>query len=475
MFLLKRLCALGLTVVVAATAACSGSSGGGRSRDTLVVYTGQAGDFQLNFNPFSPTQIEGIGTIYEPLFFYNIAKDQPPKPLLGTEFSWNADGTELSVDAAGGRDLVRRPEVHRQGRGVHLRHGRQDPGHEQTGFKGTATATDDTHVVVKFPEPAYMDGPHVLGQLWIMPEHIWKNYSAPATEVNRQPVGTGPSCSTTSSRRRSPSRRTRLLGRRARGQAGPLPVAVRQPGRGRRAQGRDRRLADRPDPGHQEHREELPRLRGRHVAAQPGRAVHLLQRAAGVPGRADRSGRAQGDLLRNEPHAGQHAGVPERQQRMSPAFTLLPRDTALVSSKLTDRMAPMSPETAKANELLDGAGWVKGADGIYAKDGKPLALTVEGGRRLDGLHHRDGHAEPAAAPDRRQDHPAAAVVERVGRRPGRASSSCSSTRWSRAPRLTRTTSTATSSPPRPRRRSGRRPPRTSRGSATPPWTTRSPS
>ena len=41
-------------------------------------------------------RIGGIGTIYEPLFFINKAKVTDPVPLLGTEYSWNADGTELS-------------------------------------------------------------------------------------------------------------------------------------------------------------------------------------------------------------------------------------------------------------------------------------------------------------------------------------------------------------------------------------------
>jgi peptide/nickel transport system substrate-binding protein len=62
---------------------------------------------------------------------------------------------------------------------------------------------------------------------------------------------------------------------------------------------------------------------------------------------------------------------------MSPGFTLQPRDASLISSKLTDRMAPMNADAAKAAELLTSAGYAKGPDGIYAKDGKPLALSVK--------------------------------------------------------------------------------------------------
>ncbi|MFJ5986171.1 ABC transporter substrate-binding protein [Lentzea sp. NPDC092896] len=42
----------------------------------------------------------------------------------------------------------------------------------------------------------------------------------------------------------------------------------------------------------------------------------------------------------------------------------------------TDRSADFAFDAAKSNALLDEAGWVKGADGVRAKDGKQLALTL---------------------------------------------------------------------------------------------------
>src|SRR5699024_9875145 len=43
----------------------------------------------------------------------------------------------------------------------------------------------------------------------------------------------------------------------------------------------------------------------------------------------------------------------------------------------TDTVAGNLPDfdLAKAKQLLDGAGWVPGGDGIRAKDGKPLEFT----------------------------------------------------------------------------------------------------
>ncbi|SMD14739.1 ABC transporter substrate-binding protein [Rhizobium sp. RU36D] len=42
----------------------------------------------------------------------------------------------------------------------------------------------------------------------------------------------------------------------------------------------------------------------------------------------------------------------------------------------TDQSALLAYDPAKAEKLLDEAGWVKGADGIRTKDGKPLSLTL---------------------------------------------------------------------------------------------------
>ena len=54
------------TLLLSGCAPGGGSSGAGAApADTLVAYTGQSGDYQINFNPYSPSQIGGIGTIFE--------------------------------------------------------------------------------------------------------------------------------------------------------------------------------------------------------------------------------------------------------------------------------------------------------------------------------------------------------------------------------------------------------------------------
>ena len=70
-------------------------------------------------------------------------------------------------------------------------------------------------------------------------------------------------------------------------------------------------------------------------------------------------------------------GFENTSAEISPSFALLDRDDAVLSSKLQDRIAPMQPDVTKAQQLLQAAGYVKGAGGIYAKNGKQLSLTVK--------------------------------------------------------------------------------------------------
>jgi peptide/nickel transport system substrate-binding protein len=62
---------------------------------------------------------------------------------------------------------------------------------------------------------------------------------------------------------------------------------------------------------------------------------------------------------------------------MSPTFALTPSQDSFVSASVAEKTVPMEPDTAKAAELLEAAGWTMGDDGVYAKDGERLSLTIE--------------------------------------------------------------------------------------------------
>jgi len=62
---------------------------------------------------------------------------------------------------------------------------------------------------------------------------------------------------------------------------------------------------------------------------------------------------------------------------VSPTFALTSTQEDLISSAVAEPVAPSAPDLDKASSLLEDAGYEKGADGIYAKDGQELKLTVE--------------------------------------------------------------------------------------------------
>ncbi|WP_449385691.1 hypothetical protein [Cellulomonas soli] len=86
-----------------------GSSTAAPSGSTITVFNGATGTITENFNPFSTTALQPtLGVIFEPLYWYNLASDTEPTPLLATGFEWNEDGTQLDHPHPRGRHVERR-------------------------------------------------------------------------------------------------------------------------------------------------------------------------------------------------------------------------------------------------------------------------------------------------------------------------------------------------------------------------------
>lgn len=365
--------------IVAGTATGCESSGTPVSGEapTLVVYTGGSGDIQPNFNPYAPTRVEGIGTIFEPLFFYNTVRNDKPKPRLGTEFAWNADGTELSITLRDGvkwsdgqpftaKDVVFTLDLISR-----------YPSLNSTNYRGKATAVDDIHVVVRFEQPSFVDGPQVLGRIWIVPEHKWKGID-PQTDPMRDPVGTGPYLidevkAQAISIKANPNywggepalkkiRSVSLSGNQAGAtalkagqidwQTGPVPDVTN---------------AEKTYPGY------------RAIVTPVNQMVldTCANAALGCAGpQTDPAVRQAIYYAVNRTQLNKLAFA-DTSAEISPGMALVERDQAVISGQLRHRVAPMRPDAARAQQILAGAGYAKGADGVYAKDGKPLALSVK--------------------------------------------------------------------------------------------------
>lgn len=187
-----------IAITAMALSGCSpsgGSSQGGKGGPTLAVYNGGTGAFTKNFNPLSSTVVGNVnGMIYEPLFFFSgLAKaGTKPVPMLGTKYSFDTTGTKLSVVTRSGVKWSDGKPFTAKDVAFTMNLINATPALNTSGNAPKAEATDDTHVTMTFSRPSFTDGPNILGHTFIVPEHIFKSVKNPATYINDNPVGTGP-------------------------------------------------------------------------------------------------------------------------------------------------------------------------------------------------------------------------------------------------------------------------------------------
>jgi peptide/nickel transport system substrate-binding protein len=186
-------------VAVGALAACGGSSSSASSSSSssgptgvLTVATG-ATSYPDDFNLYSPNAEDPTnGMIYEPLFFYNTAKAGDIKPWLGTGYSWSPDGRALTVQLrhnvkwTDGKPFTSGDVVFTFDQALH------STALNKFGLPLASVSANGTYgVTIKFTKAAFTDAYYALGRVEILPQHIWKSVSNPATWLNQHPIGTG--------------------------------------------------------------------------------------------------------------------------------------------------------------------------------------------------------------------------------------------------------------------------------------------
>lgn len=200
MFLTRRRGArAGIAALAAAMmlAACgggsSGADGSSTGESTVTVFAGQTSTFTENFNPFSSTALAStLGVLYEPLYYYNLQSGADPESLLGAGYEWNDEGTELTITTREGVTWSDGEPFTAADVAFTFNLINKTAALNTSGLAATAEVVDDTHAVLKFTKQSFMQEPSVLGNTPIVPEHVWKDVADPTTDINAEPVGTGP-------------------------------------------------------------------------------------------------------------------------------------------------------------------------------------------------------------------------------------------------------------------------------------------
>jgi peptide/nickel transport system substrate-binding protein len=192
-----------LTTLIAATATATAACGatppapsGGATSSVLTISNENGATWTCAFSPFNiQDTLVTVGFVYEPLVFVNPLQNGATTPMLATSWSWGAgdksltftirngvkfsDGTPLTAaDVAFTFNLIKKyPALDLNGVWSVL-----------TGV----TATGPDQVTMTFGAPAVPYFYYLADQTPIVPEHIWSKISNPVAYTNPNPIGTGP-------------------------------------------------------------------------------------------------------------------------------------------------------------------------------------------------------------------------------------------------------------------------------------------
>ncbi|MGZ0150980.1 ABC transporter substrate-binding protein [Kribbella sp. WER1] len=368
------------TVTALLLAACNGAATGTQGAAKDATITVAAGDITTeNFNPFSSTALQPtLGVIYEPLYWYNFAKQSEPTPVLASGFSWNAAGTELTIKTR--HDVKWNDGQPFTAKDVAFTFNlvAKTPALNPSGLAATAKATSDDTAVLTFRSKSLMQEPAVLANQAIVPEHIWKDIKDPTTNLNKDPVGTGPfkvKSYTPQSFVLTKNDQYWEAGKPTIKEVRYLPVTSADAASAALVAGKVD-WASAYLPGIDNIMKSGKNLTYVNTPVMTTVIVTCSNAALGCTGpQTDPAVRKAISLAMNREQLAKLAGGGVAGVG-SPTMLLPGRDDQWIADAGTAKL-PQNADTDAANKALDAAGWTKGSDGVRAKNGQRLSLTVQ--------------------------------------------------------------------------------------------------
>ena len=349
----------------------SAASGAPAAASTLRVWAGSTTPITVDFNPFHvDTALYGTyGPIYEPLFFFNQLSADAPVPMIGQSYTYSADGKTITITIksglkwSDGQALTADDVAFTMGYGPN-----------KTDKMISATATDDTTVVLKYSSPQFTAASQLLGSTMIVPRHVWSKIDNYMKETNDNPVGSGAYVVKTTSDASytftaNPDYRD------------PVPITnVQFLGIDSNQSGQDLLSTGQID------------WTGMFIANPDSvtgtgaiGTMNQQQDPTVMVTCADASKGCKGDQTDVAVRQALNVAIDRSQLaekawvnlvgKANPAFVLLPRD----QKWLTDSSLAESPQTAnaaQAGQILEAAGYTKDDKGFYAKNGKEISLDL---------------------------------------------------------------------------------------------------
>ena len=364
--------AAGATALALALTGCSPAGDSGGDVRPLRVWAGSATPINNNFNPFNVDAAvhATYGAIYEPLFFFNQLSSDPPVGLLGESYEYSEDGTVITVTLKpdlewnDGEPLTAADVAFTFGYGPNV-----------SEDMVSAEATDDTTVVLSYSKPQYTGASLILGSTWIVPEHIWGDIDDYMAETNPEPVGSGPYMLKTFTEAAYTVTANPYFrdGEPAVKEVQYIGIDGNQSSQDLLATGQldwvGQFIAN---PDSVTDNGVISTL---NLQQDPTVIVTCSSAELGCTGpQTDPAVRQAINVAIDRPAIREKAFAGLAGEA-TPTFMLLPRDEGWLSDPSLE-VSPQESNAAEASGILEAAGYAKGADGFYAKDGQAIELDL---------------------------------------------------------------------------------------------------
>jgi peptide/nickel transport system substrate-binding protein len=192
-------------VLAMGIAACSssksnssgGSSTAAASGKTLVVESTALSPMTDTFSPYSATSTgyvtHAVGLYNEPLFIFNtLNSTQAPVPMLATGFTWSNGGKTLDMTIRQGVKWNDGKAFSAADVAYTFNLFIKNPALNIVGSPMPTSATSSGNsATLNFSTPQYANL-FLIGQVNILPQHIWSSVGDPTKFADASPVGTGP-------------------------------------------------------------------------------------------------------------------------------------------------------------------------------------------------------------------------------------------------------------------------------------------
>jgi len=187
---------LAVIAVLAAACGTTSSSGGTPSKGGTLVIDNESGTlWACGFNPLNPNDASfAFGPVYEQLVYVNLLTGKQT-PMLASSYKWSSDNKTLTFTIRSGvkwsdgqpftaDDVLYTFNLIKSNSALDLQS-------VWSVLSGVSKQGSD-QVVMSFQSPSAPSFYYIAGQQPIVPQHIWSQIKDPVSENDAVPIGTGP-------------------------------------------------------------------------------------------------------------------------------------------------------------------------------------------------------------------------------------------------------------------------------------------